>query len=334
MIDKSSRPSLNLRAFAVKAFNAKSAKEALSAQRILKVNLKNLKKHIAIIIELGKVRITFFVAISTSVGYLLHSKIFDLTMALVVLGVFLLACGSSAINHYQERITDALMDRTKGRPIPSGRISKEYALIISLVLIVLGLGIIYFSSNVTALILGVIALIWYNVIYTPMKKKYALAVVPGSVIGAIPPMIGWAASGGYLFDMEIIALAFFFFIWQIPHFWLLLLIHGKDYEKAGLPTLTKIFSALQLGRITFVWIAALATSCMLIPFFNVPSSVYSIAAMLLLGVLLLWKTRGILSDCLDCLEKKFFRIAFLHVNLYVLAIIIIISIDKLLLKKF
>lgn len=296
--------------------------------------MKNLKKHIAIILELGKVRITFFVAISTSVGYLLHSKMFDLRMALVVLGVFILACGSSAINHYQERITDALMARTKGRPIPSGRISGQYAIVASSTLVILGLGIIYFSSNLTAMILGLIALIWYNVIYTPMKKKYALAVVPGSIIGAIPPMIGWAASGGYLFDMEIIALAFFFFIWQIPHFWLLLLIHGKDYEKAGFPTLTKIFSTLQLGRITFVWIAALATSCLLIPFFNVSSSVYSIAAMFLLGVWLLWETRGILSDCLDCLERKFFRIAFLRVNLYVLAVVVIISIDKLLLKKF
>ena len=293
--------------------------------------LKNLKKHIAIILELGKVRITFFVAISTSVGYLFHSGYFDVTMILTVIGVFLLACGSSAINHYQERNTDALMERTKGRPIPSGRISERYAIIVSLVLVVLGLGIIYFSSNVTALILGVIALIWYNVIYTPLKKKYALAVVPGSVIGALPPMIGWAASGGYVFDMEIIALAFFFFIWQIPHFWLLLLIHGKDYEKAGFPTLTKIFSDSQLGRITFVWIAALSTSCLLIPFFNLSSSVYAIVLMLLLGTWLLWKTRGILSDYL---ERIIFRNAFMAINLYVLAIVLVISLDKLLFKEY
>lgn len=289
--------------------------------------LKQLKKYIGIILELGKVRITFFVAISTSVGYLLHSKTFDLRMALVVLGVFLLACGSSAINHYQERITDALMDRTKGRPIPSGRITERYAIIVSLILVVLGLGIIYFSSNFTALILGVISLLWYNAIYTPLKKKYALAVVPGSVIGAIPPMIGWAASGGYVFDMEIIALAFFFFIWQIPHFWLLLLIHGKDYEKAGFPTLTKIFSDSQLGRITFVWIAALSTSCLLIPFFNLSSSLYAVVVMLLLGAWLLLKTRLILSDYL---ERIIFRNAFMAINLYVLAIVLVISLDKLL----
>ncbi len=293
--------------------------------------LKQLKKHIAIILELGKVRITFFVAFSTSVGYLYHSRSVDLTMVLIAIGVFLLACGSSAINHYQERFSDAMMERTKGRPIPSGRISKRYAIIVSIALVVIGLGIIYFSSNVTALLLGVAALVWYNVIYTPLKKKYALAVVPGSVIGALPPMIGWVASGGYVFDKEILALAFFFFIWQIPHFWLLLMIHSKDYEKAGFPTLTKIFTDFQLGRITFVWIAALATSCLLIPFLSFSSSIYSMITMFILGAWLLWQTKSILSNYL---ERLIFRKAFLRINFYVLAVVVIISLDKLFFKVF
>jgi len=278
--------------------------------------------------ELGKVRITFFVAISTSVGYLLYSGRFDWNMLLIALGVFILACGSSAINHYQERFTDALMERTKGRPIPSGRISGRYALFVSIVLVLLGLAVIYLSSNITAASLGVVTLVWYNVIYTPLKKRYALAVVPGSVIGALPPMIGWVAAGGYLFDKEIIALAFFFFIWQIPHFWLLLLIHGKDYDKGGFPTLTKIFSESQLGRITFIWIASLSTSCLLIPFFNLSSSMYAVVIMLILGAWLLLKTRGILLS--GYMERIIFRNAFMAINFYVLAIVLVISIDKLL----
>ncbi len=291
---------------------------------------QHLKKHIGIILELGKVKITFFVAVSTSVGYILHSGKFELTMLFIVIGVFILACGSSALNHYQERILDSQMDRTKGRPIPSGRVTSLYALVVSFLLVMFGLAVIYFSSNVTALILGFIALIWYNLIYTPLKKRFALAVVPGSVIGALPPMIGWAASGGNIFDMKILSLALFFFIWQIPHFWLLLLLHGKDYEKAGFPTLTKIFNDLQLGRITFIWIAALATSCLLIPFFNLSSSFYALITLFLLGVWLMWKTKGILSNYL---ERIIFRKAFLSINLYVLAVVLIISIDKLFLKE-
>jgi len=176
---------------------------------------QQLKKHIGIILELGKVKITFFVAISTSVGYILNSGKFEWTMLLIVVGVFLLACGSSALNHYQERDLDSQMERTKGRPIPSGRVTSFYAIVVSILLVVVGLAVIYFSSNITALILGFIALIWYNVIYTPLKKRFAFAVVPGSVIGALPPMIGWAASGGDVFDMKILSLALFFFIWQI-----------------------------------------------------------------------------------------------------------------------
>ena len=291
---------------------------------------QRLKKHIGIILELGKVRITSFVAVSTSVGYILHSGKFEWTLLFIVIGVFLLACGSSSLNHYQERILDAQMERTKGRPIPSGRVSSFYAVVVSFLLVVFGLAIIYFSSNLTALILGFIALIWYNVIYTPLKKRFALAVVPGSVIGALPPMIGWTASGGDVFDMKILSLALFFFIWQIPHFWLLLLLHGKDYEKAGFPTLTKMFNNLQLGRITFIWIAALVTSCLLIPFFNVSSSFYALVTLFLLGVWLMWKTKGILSNYF---ERIIFRKAFLSINLYVLAVVLIISIDKLFLKK-
>ncbi len=296
-----------------------------------------LKKHFGIIIELGKVRITFFVAVSTSAGYLFNSAKLEWAILISAIGVFLLACGSSALNHYQERISDALMDRTKGRPIPSGRIKPFYAIVVSVLLIVVGLATIYFSSNVTAMILGIFALIWYNAIYTPLKKRYSFAVVPGSLIGAIPPMIGWAASGGNIFDLKILSLALFFFIWQIPHFWLLLLLHGKDYEQAGFPTLTAIFSNYQLGRITFVWIAAMATSCMLIPLSDISLSVFSIGSMLLLGVVLMWSMKIIFFQRIvptDCLERTAFRKAFMRINLYVLAIVIIISIDKLLLKKF
>jgi len=288
-----------------------------------------LEKHIGIILELGKVKITFFVAISTSVGYILNSGKFEWRMLFVAIGVFLLACGSSALNHYQERDFDTQMERTKGRPIPSGRVTSFYAIVVSSFLVIFGSAVIYFSSNFTALILGLIALIWYNVIYTPLKRRYAFAVVPGSVIGALPPMIGWTASGGNVFDMKILSLALFFFIWQIPHFWLLLLLHAKDYEKAGFPTLTKIFNDLQIGRITFIWIAALVTSCLLIPLFNISLSFYAIVILFLLGVWLMWKTKGILSNYL---ERIIFRKAFLSINLYVLAVVLIISIDKIFFK--
>jgi protoheme IX farnesyltransferase len=164
-----------------------------------------------------------------------------------------------------------------------------------------------------------------------MKRKYAMAVVPGALIGAIPPIIGWVASGGQVFDMKILMVAFFFFIWQIPHFWLLVLIHGNDYEKAGFPTISKIYSSLQVSRITFVWIAALVASCFLIPLFNVATKPATFILLFLLGIWLLFSTKNILSSYL---EKIIFRKAFIKINLYVLAVIIIISLDKLFINVF
>ena len=292
--------------------------------------MTNLKQHIKIFIELCKVRITFFVAVSTSVGYIIYSGKITWEMWIVAFGVFLLASGSSSMNEYQERDYDARMERTKNRPIPAGVITPNYALLLSIVLLVSGSAIIYFVSNVAVLLLGILAFIWYNLIYTPLKRKYVMAVVPGSLIGAIPPVIGWAAAGGSPFDLHILAVALFFFIWQIPHFWLLLLIYGNDYASAGFPTLTKIFSNGQLSRITFIWIVALSVSGLLIPVFNVSSSIFALLAMIMCGLWLLLETKAILSRYL---EKINFRKAFISVNLYVLAVILIISFDKLIINE-
>ena len=288
-----------------------------------------MKKHLEILLELGKVRITIFVSFSTLAGYILFSESLSWNMLFPTFGVFLLACGSSAFNHFQERKTDALMERTKNRPLPSGKISETYAFVVALFFILIGSAVVYLSSNVTALAIGIITVIWYNVVYTPLKKKYALAVVPGSLIGALPPVIGYSAAGGSPFDLQIVGLALFFFIWQIPHFWLLPLIFGNDYDKAGFPTLTKIFNIHQLSRITFVWIIALTTSSLFILSFDVSSTLISFIAIVALGIWLVLSTIKILNHYL---EKVVFKKAFININIYVLAVVLIISFEKLFLK--
>lgn len=287
------------------------------------------KKFLHLLMEVGKFKITSFVAVSTSVGYILASGNIDLGIILPTIGVFFLASGSSALNHFQEHDIDALMERTKNRPIPAKIIKANSVLLLAVVYVLLGSLILYLFSNFSALLLGWLAVIWYNIIYTPMKRKFALAVVPGSLIGAIPPVIGWVAGGGDLLNPQVYALALFFFIWQIPHFWLLLLIHGKDYENAGFPTLTQIFNNSQLGRITFVWIVALAISVLLIPFFGISSNEIIGIMLVLLGVGLVISIRKILSAYTG---KIIFRKAFMAVNLYVLIVVLLLSIDRLLLK--
>jgi len=289
--------------------------------------LNSLKEKIFILAELIKFRITFFVAFSTSAGFILYSRELSFGIVTSSLGVFLLACASSAINHFQERKLDALMNRTKNRPLPAGKISEAQAIIIISVLLVSGFSVLYIFAHVLSVVLGLMAVIWYNVIYTPLKRKTALAVVPGALIGAIPPMIGYVAAGGYLFNIENISLALFFFIWQVPHFWLLLLIYEKDYEQAGFPVLTKQFSLEQLSRITFIWIFALAASCIAIPLFGTGKNWITVVLLLISACWLVIKSSKLLIQH----TRINFRFAFKEINTFVLIVVLLISLNKLVL---
>jgi heme o synthase len=278
------------------------------------------------LLELSKVRITFAVALTTITGYVLASGRFDAGLILPTVGIFILACGSSALNHYQERDKDARMERTLNRPIPSGRISATGALIFAIILIVAGSWIIYAGSGFLAMQLGVLALIWYNAIYTPLKKRTAFAVVPGSVIGAIPPMVGWVAGGGSLSDPRALIIAFFFFIWQVPHFWLLLLKFGKEYEKAGFPSITSIYTDKQIKNTTFIWTMATAVTALMLPVFGIVNSNVIAVGMLMAVIWLV----VVFSKLLRRSDEKFnARYYFMKINYFVLFIIIFLAVDSL-----
>ncbi len=186
---------------------------------------------------------------------------------LLALGVFFMSCSSSALNHWQESETDAFMPRTKNRPIPSGKISRNGAFAVAAGFAAIGSAILILTNPVIALILSWVTLFFYNVVYTPLKKVSAFAVIPGSMVGALPPMIGWAGAGGSLTSEIILLVATFFFIGQIPHFWLLLMMFGDQYKLAGMPSLNQIFNDSQLKRITYTWVLTTIASALLVIFF-------------------------------------------------------------------
>ncbi len=286
-----------------------------------------MQRYLKIFFDLSKGRIALLAALSSATGYILAADSVSLAIVFPTVGLFLLACGSSALNQYQERDIDSLMKRTKGRPIPSARLTPPQALVIALLSMLSGSLILLVGSNVVALGLGLFAAFWYNAIYTPLKKRSPFAAIPGALVGAIPPAVGWAAAGGSPFDPKILALCFFFFVWQVPHFWLLLLVYGKDYEEAGLPSLTSIFTAGQLSQITFVWILATAVTCLLIPLFGTVQTTITNLSLLGLTLWLVWgatrffRARG---------EELSFRSAFREMNIYALAVISLLSLDKVL----
>ncbi len=286
-----------------------------------------MKHWVKIILELTKFRIALFAAFSTSAGFILAKQGLSSEMMTAVSGVFFLACGSCALNQYQERQRDRLMERTRGRPIPSQRLDPATALKIAFFLLFLGAFILLIGSNGIAFGLGVLALFWYNGLYTFLKRKTAFAVIPGALVGAIPPLLGWVHGGGRPFDPQILAVAFFFFIWQIPHFWLLLLNFGRDYEKAGFPSLTKIFTPAQLRRITFTWVFATAVACLMIPLFGLVNFYAVQVSLLIAGIWLVWKAFMLLRRH----HSEFsLRLTFNSINAYVLVVMFLLTLDHLL----
>jgi len=285
-----------------------------------------LKNKFQIFVEITKLRITIFVTVTTMFGFIAAADSINFQIILPALGILLLACGSAALNHYQERNTDVLMERTKNRPIPSGKISATATLQLSIVLVVVGSILLFASSGLLALLLGLLNLIWYNAVYTPLKKVSALAIIPGSLVGAIPPTVGWVAGGGNILDPQIILISFFFFIWQIPHFWLLLMVLDKDYQKAGFPTLTQIFSQQQLGRITFVWIIATGVTGLLLPLFQISHNQFVNYSLFFAALLLAFNSINLLQQTQ---ETSAFRFAFRSINYFALFVVLVVSIDKL-----
>lgn len=280
-----------------------------------------MKRHIGIILELAKVRIATLATISMITGYILASGAIAWTLIPLVAGVFLIAAGSATVNMIQDRDIDGLMRRTEGRPLPTERVTVSYTWRVAIAEILLGLWLILVASNVTAMLLGAFTIFWYNAVYTPAKRLTAFAAVPGGVVGAIPPVIGWVAAGGALWDPRIAAVAFFFFIWQVPHFWLLLMYScGKDYERAGLPSLTRIMGLDQIARLTYTWIIATAVTCLAIPLFGDVSPGVSFG-LLLAGVWLVWKSAGILRGA----TQPRYRLAFKQINLYICWVITLLA---------
>ena len=285
-----------------------------------------LKNKFQIFAEITKLRITIFVTVTTMFGFIAATGSINSQIILPAFGILLLACGSAALNHYQERKTDVLMDRTKNRPIPSGKISAASALKLSVVLIVMGSLLIFIGSGLLALAFGLLNLIWYNGVYTLLKKVSPFAIIPGSLVGAIPPIVGWIAGGGYLFDPQIILISFFFFIWQIPHFWLLLMVLDKDYQQAGFPTLTQVFNQQQLGRITFIWIMATAITGLLLPLFQISHNQFINYSLFIAAIWLAYKSINLLGQTKETFSVKF---AFRSINYFALFVVVVVSIDKL-----
>jgi protoheme IX farnesyltransferase len=189
-------------------------------------------------LELTKPRITLMVMLTTMVGFVMGSAAHVRLASLlaVLTGTGLVAAGASALNMSMERRTDALMLRTRNRPIPAGRLRSTEALAWGFVLTGAGVLVLGWLSGTLATGVALVTWLSYLLLYTPLKPWTSLSTVVGALPGALPPVIGWAAARGSV-DAGAFVLFAILFLWQIPHFLAIAWIYREDYARAGLPML-------------------------------------------------------------------------------------------------
>ena len=234
-------------------------------------------------LELIKVRISLFSSLTALAGSMLASGGISFTAVAAASCLFVLAGGACALNEYQERETDALLERTRGRPIPSNRVSPRAALLFAILLLSSGFFLLALSAGWSSAFLGGFAALWYNGVYTPLKKRLPFAAVLGAVSGALPPCAGWVAAGGSVVDSRLAAVAFFFFLWQVPHFWLLLLSREELPDRvkpARIASPVGLLGRSNLCRVTSVWMSATVVSGTVLPVFGLVRSLWAFAILL------------------------------------------------------
>ena len=275
---------------------------------------------------LAKGPVALLASLSAVTGFVLGGGGVSVRLLPFVCAIFLLAAGTAILNQYQERSSDAVMERTKRRPIPNGDVTPAVALAIALSAFVSGFGVLGAMFGTIPVMLGVLSVGLYNGLYTYLKKKSPFASIPGALAGALPPLMGFTAAGGALADPLVLWLLGFFYIWQIPHFWLLMGIHGEDYRKAHFPSLGDKLALRGLGRVIFNWIIATACVALLFPMFGTIRHPLVLVLLTALALWTGWRAWPLTRKNEEAVLT--FRRAFSVVNRFVLAAMILFIIDR------
>lgn len=282
-----------------------------------------LVRRAADFLELAKPRVVLMVLITAYVGFYLGSTEVPnyLRLLQMLFGTALAAGGTLALNQYLERDTDALMERTRRRPLPDGRVQPREALWFGIAIVLAGLGYLTLAVNfLSALVTGFITLS-YLVLYTPMKPRSSLCMLVGAVPGALPPVIGWVAARGS-FDITAWVLFAIMFLWQVPHTLAIARLYCADYAKAGIRFLPVIEPDGESTNRQIVSHAAALLAVSLLPtLLGAAGGVYFVVAFLLGVTFLVFAIRLVLESTLKRARHLLFAsLIYLPVLLLVMAL--------------
>jgi protoheme IX farnesyltransferase len=277
-------------------------------------------------LQLSKINIMLPVSLTGFTGYFVYDPHLNAKIFLATSGVLLLAISASVLNQIQEAELDYKMERTQYRPIPAKRIKLYHAALFCTFTLFAGTTVLYLAGNLNAALIGLVNILWYNGIYTYSKRITAFAVVPGAVTGALPPVIGWVAAGGGLWEKPIIFIAFLLFIGQIPHFWLLIMKYGEDYKQAGIPSLTDIFTLSQISRLTFTWVVTSVAAALFLCYFEIIQSRLIIAVLIAVSIYIIWRFTDLLTTGINKNNyRKYSRV----LDFYFLLVLLLLISDRI-----
>lgn len=273
--------------------------------------------------ELVKARLTLLVLLTTAVGFYLGAvgAIDYLALFHAVFGTALAAAGAAALNQWWEHRLDALMVRTRTRPIPAGRMLPRDALIVGSLLAIAGVGYLARVCNGLSASLATATILIYIFAYTPLKRISTTNTLVGAIPGALPPMIGWAAASGRL-DPGAWSLFAILFVWQLPHFFAIAWMYREDYARAG-------FQMVSMGDETGTRSASQSVFfCIVLllvggipAFFGVVSSTY-LAAELVLNGLFIFAAMRFLRTQAAADARKLFLTSILYLPLLLAALVL------------
>ena len=273
------------------------------------------------IVILTKPRITITSIIVSIAGISFAQENIIKSMCYSILGILLLVSGSNSLNMYIERKYDCLMSRTKERPLPSGRLNPNIAIILGVILSCISFIPLYIGTNNLTILLGIFSILTYILIYTPLKRISSLAFIIGAIPGAMPIFIGYISIIGKI-DKSALNLFILLFLWQLPHFLAISIFRKKEYMQAGYPLLVCKINDNTIKKIIFIITILVIFASINLWLIDSALIIYTINS-IILGLWLIINTlKGIINMNINIWSKKIFFMSIKYKILLFLSLII------------
>ena len=282
-----------------------------------------LRERLVAFAELTKPRIAMMLVLSAAAGFYMGSSgVFDAPLFVnSMVGIALLAFGVATLNQYVERRSDRFMERTAGRPLPTGRVSPAEALMFGL-LLCLGAEIyLYFLVNPLTAILGASVIVGYVLLYTPLKPVTSASTAIGAIPGAMPPLMGWTAAANEI-TLGAWILFVFLFLWQFPHFFAIAWMYKDEYANAGIRMLPVVDRDGGLTARQIVMFTLLMVVVSVAPFFFGMTGIVFPIVTLLLGAWFMWQSVRTARAKTPEMSRKLLMVSVIYLPIVFLAMVL------------